>query len=106
MARYMDTDDFLFEAAFEWDEATNRQNQIKHGVSFDEARLAFADPNRLIFADLKHGDIEERSFCVGWTGRGVMTVRFTHRDDRIRILGAGYWRKTRSIYEDEQRSIH
>jgi uncharacterized protein len=30
-----------------------------------------------------------------------MTVRFTYRDDVIRIIGAGYWRKGKSIYEKE-----
>ena len=27
---------------FEWDEAKNRANQAKHGVSFERAQLAFA----------------------------------------------------------------
>ena len=28
-----------------------------------------------------------------------MTVRFTWRDRKIRIFGAGYWRKGKAIYE-------
>lgn len=28
-----------------------------------------------------------------------MTVRFTYRERRIRIFGAGYWRKGKRIYE-------
>jgi hypothetical protein len=28
-------------------------------------------------------------------------VRFTYRDDVIRIFGAGYWRKGKQIYERE-----
>ena len=31
----------------------------------------------------------------------VLTVRFTHREDVIRIFGAGYWRKGRILYEQE-----
>jgi uncharacterized protein len=31
----------------------------------------------------------------------VMTVRFTWREQRIRIIGAGYWRKGRKIYGEE-----
>lgn len=31
-----------------------------------------------------------------------MTVRFTYRQNRIRIIGAGYWRKGRDVYEKEQ----
>jgi hypothetical protein len=34
-----------------------------------------------------------------------MTVRFTYRDDKIRIIGAGYWRKGKQIYERENK-IH
>jgi uncharacterized DUF497 family protein len=30
---------------FEWDEAKNRQNLIKHHVGFETAVLAFDDPN-------------------------------------------------------------
>ena len=32
---------------------------------------------------------------------GVLTVRFTYRDSKIRIIGAGYWRKGKKIYEKE-----
>jgi len=34
-----------------------------------------------------------------------MTVRFTYRHDMIRIIGAGYWRKGKAIYEQENK-IH
>ena len=33
---------------FEWDEKKNAENQRKHGISFEVAQLAFADPNRVI----------------------------------------------------------
>jgi len=39
---------------FEWDENKNRANQEKHGVSFDLAKRAFFDENRLIYEDLEH----------------------------------------------------
>jgi len=32
----------------------------------------------------------------------IMTVRFTYRDETIRIIGAGYWRKGKMIYERQQ----
>ena len=50
---------------FDWDELKNTQNLEKHGVSFDEAQYAFADPKRVIIEDLDHGDHEERFFCFG-----------------------------------------
>jgi hypothetical protein len=36
-------------------------------------------------------------------GDRIMTVRFTYRKHRIRITGAGYWRKGREVYEQAQR---
>ncbi len=91
---------------FEWDEVKNRINHDTHGVSFDQARHAFADPNRVIFADLDHSRDEDRLFCLGMVGGGVMTVRFTYRDRRIRIFGAGYWRKGKRMYDDGRGSLH
>ena len=36
---------------------------------------------------------------------GVLTVRFTYRDEIIRIFGAGYWRKGKTIY-DRENKVH
>lgn len=33
----------------------------------------------------------------------VATVRFTVRNDKIRIFGAGYWRQGKKIYEKENK---
>jgi len=74
---------------FEWDEVKNAHNTEKHGVSFYEAQYAFADPERVIVEDLDHSGDEERFFCLGKVQDGIMTVRFTYRDGRIRIIGAG-----------------
>jgi uncharacterized protein len=78
---------------FEWDDFKNAQNAEKHGVSFYEAQYAFADIQRVVIEDLDHGGDEDRFFCFGKVKGGVMTVRFTFREGRIRIIGAGYWRK-------------
>ena len=87
--------------SFESDEAKDRVNRRKHGVSFDRAQYAFFDPNRIIAEDLSHSGSEQRFFCFGWVDGGVMTVRFTYRKGRIRIFGAGYWRKGKKIYEQQ-----
>ncbi len=88
-------------ARFEWDPEKDAENQRKHGVSFLEAQYAFADPRRVIARDLSHSQTEERFYCFGEAGGGVLTVRFTYRASVIRIIGAGYWRKGKSIYERE-----
>ncbi len=49
---------------------------------------------------------EKRYFCFGWVEDGVLTVRFAWRNERIRIFGAGYWRKGKKVYERENKEIH
>jgi uncharacterized DUF497 family protein len=88
---------------FEWDDAKDRVNRAKHGVSFAEAQTAFLGPRRVIAEDLDHSGAEPRYFCLGKVGAGVMTVRFTCRENRIRIFGVGYWRKGRMVYEQQNR---
>ncbi len=90
---------------FEWDQAKDRLNQAKHGIAFDIAQMAFADPNRLILIDLEHSEDEQRFYCLGRVGEGIITVRFTYRNNVIRIFGAGYWRKGKKLYE-EHHQIH
>ena len=90
---------------FEWDPAKDLMNQDKHGVSFALAQLAFLDPHRVILEDLDHSDSETRYYCLGRVAGGIMTVRFTYRSRKIRIIGAGYWRKGKKIYERENK-IH
>jgi uncharacterized protein len=89
--------------SFEWDGVKDRTNRLKHGVSFASAQAAFFDPRRVIAEDLEHSGVEPRYFCFCVVAGGVMTVRFTYRADRIRIFGAGYWRKGKRIYEQQNR---
>jgi hypothetical protein len=90
---------------FEWDEVKNASNINKHSVSFYDAQLAFKDPKRVITKDTQHSGIEKRYYCLGKVKGGVLTVRFTYRKGKIRIIGAGYWRKGKDIYEKENK-IH
>ncbi|MBI4037610.1 BrnT family toxin [Candidatus Curtissbacteria bacterium] len=84
---------------FEWDEAKSAKNQQKHGVDFETAQYAFIDKKRVIAKDTAHSEEEERYYCFGKVKGGVLTVRFTYRSNRIRIIGAGYWRRGKQIYE-------
>lgn len=84
---------------FGWDPAKDAENQRKHGVSFGEAQLAFLDPDRVIARDLRHSEEEQRYYCFGRVSEGILTVRFTYRDKVIRIIGAGYWRRGKRLYE-------
>jgi uncharacterized DUF497 family protein len=85
---------------FEWDAAKDRANRSKHGIGFEFAQRAFLDPRRVIAEDLEHSAIEQRYFCFGQVEGAVVTVRFTWRNQKVRIFGAGYWRKGKTIYEE------
>ncbi|MBS1551411.1 MAG: BrnT family toxin [Bacteroidetes bacterium] len=91
--------------SFEWDERKNLLNQKKHDVSFEEAQYAFMDAERIIARDIEHSSREERYYCFGKTDENILTVRFIYRNNKIRIIGAGYWRKGKKIYEKENK-IH
>ena len=84
---------------FEWDEAKNKENVIKHGVSFELAKKAFYDQERILTDDLEHSKQERRYFCIGYVDKKIITVRFTLRGNAIRIFGAGYWRRGKKLYE-------
>ena len=86
---------------FEWDENKNQENLEKHNVSFEIAQEAFFDKKRIIVRDKWHSQKEERFFCIGNDGNGIVTVRFTMRNGNIRLFGAGYWREGRDKYETE-----
>lgn len=89
---------------FEWDNQKDLDNQQKHGISFNKAQLAFADPKRVILKDVTHSTEDEiRYLCLGEVDEGILTVRFTWRSGRIRIFGAGYWRKGRKIYVEQNK---
>lgn len=86
---------------FEWDSANDRQNQSKHGILFALAQIAFLDHDRVVLEDLEHSGDEKRFYCIGKVHDGILTVRFTYREQSIRIIGAGYGRKGKRIYEKE-----
>ena len=89
-------------SSFVWDIEKERINYYKHGVTFATASKAFKDPGRKIYVDSGHSKKEERFFCIGKVEGKILTVRFTYRRGRIRIFGAGYWRKGEIYYEKKE----
>jgi len=88
---------------FEWDERKARSNVAKHGVPFEVATRVFDDPRFVLAEDAAHSGSEPRYFAFGKVGRGVLTVRFALRGERVRVIGAGYWRKGKDFYEQANR---
>ena len=86
---------------FESDKDKETLNIAQHGLDFYAAAAVFIDSRRILAVDEQHSQKERRFFCTGKIGRRIATVRFTKRGRRIRIIGAGYWRKGRRLYEKE-----
>lgn len=88
---------------FEWNFLKELINVQKHGVDFYTAKKAFLDPQRYILKDEGHSQFEDRYFCIGMVDHQILTVRFIYREKKIRIFGAGYWRKGKCLYEEENK---
>jgi uncharacterized protein len=81
----------MSEIRFEWDEAKNRKNVRKHGVSFEEAQTVFLDENAVRFIDPDHSADEDRFLMLGLSCRlRVLVVCHCFRvnDSIIRIISA------------------
>ena len=79
------------ELRFEWDEAKNRENKRKHGLSFEEAQTVFLDENAVRFFDPDHSSNEDRFLLLGLSHRlraVVVCHCFRAGDAIIRIISA------------------
>ncbi|TLY21557.1 MAG: BrnT family toxin [Nitrospirae bacterium] len=73
---------------FEWDPGKAAANLSKHGVSFDEARSAFADTQGLDGPDIKHSSVEARFLRIGMSALGrILTITYTvRRKDNVEVI--------------------
>jgi uncharacterized protein len=74
---------------FEWDNNKAESNAVKHGITFEAAITAFADPALLFTEDSLHSWEEEREWAIGATENGlVVVIVFTMRGEQIRVISA------------------
>jgi uncharacterized DUF497 family protein len=73
--------------SFEWDDEKNKLNQERHGISFEDARFVFNDPNKVILPDLFHSPDDERWIVIGMVNK-VLFVVYTERGENIRLISA------------------
>jgi uncharacterized DUF497 family protein len=69
---------------FDWDESKNSSNLLKHGRSFREAYLLWANP----YGQLLAGNTETESRWVrrGTIGNQIWLCVYTMRDDEYRVM--------------------
>lgn len=73
---------------FEWDSRKAQTNLRKHGVPFRFASAVFLDKRRLERVDTSEEYGEDRWITVGLAGDIELTVVYTMRSERIRIISA------------------
>ena len=88
--------------AFEWNEAKNKVNFQKHGISFEEAESVFFDEYALLIADPDHSENEDRFVLLGLSAKLRLLLVchcFEVDDGLIRIISCRKAkRKEMSLY--------
>jgi uncharacterized DUF497 family protein len=72
---------------FEWDEGKRKANIEKHGIDFSTARRVFHDP-AAVMMEGSHRSGERRLLMVGRLDEVLVTVVYTLREERLRIISA------------------
>ena len=85
---------------FEWDDDKAAENYLKHGITFDVAKLVFNDPFAIERDDDRYHYGEQRFNTLGMAQKRLLSVAYTMRDNRIRLISA------RGAEPNERRSYH
>jgi uncharacterized protein len=88
------------EDEFEWDAVKAEGNLVKHGVSFEAARYVFDDVFACALCDFDSDPSEIRYVITGIVKDVILTVVYTERGNRVRIISA------RKATNHEQRAYY
>jgi uncharacterized protein len=73
---------------FEWDDAKAASNVSKHGIFFEDAQTVFDDEKARPDDDFDSSFDEDRYLITGIVGANLVTVSYTLRESRVRIISA------------------
>lgn len=91
---------------FEWDRNKADENLRKHGITFEEASLAFFDEWAIEEFDDSHSEIGEKRFVlIGLAETDLVPVVYTVRD-KIRIISAERARPYERRAYEQSRNEH
>ena len=79
------------ELRFSWDLRKARSNELKHGVTFEEAQTVFLDDNAQLIDDPDHSWDEKRFLLLGLSSSmRVVVASHSLRDDgdTVRLINA------------------
>lgn len=71
---------------FEWNQAKNRANTEKHGISFDQAVAIWESPHLDVERIAYAVDGESRNATIGWIGTELFVAIWTGRAGTIRLI--------------------
>ena len=73
---------------FEWDPKKAAENLRRHHIDFNQAALVFSDPNAFEIFDDAQDYGEDRFARIATSGGKFLTVVYTEREGRVRIISA------------------
>ena len=74
--------------AFERDDDKAAENFRRHGITFEEAKRVFEDPFGIELIDDRGDYGEERLILIAMAGGKLLTVAYTERQHRRRLISA------------------
>ncbi len=77
--------------SFEWDNNKAKSNEVKHGITFEEAKTVFYDTDARVIPDPDHSITENRFIILGISHsvRILIVVHcYSQNDSVIRIISA------------------
>ncbi|MCX6107883.1 MAG: BrnT family toxin [Proteobacteria bacterium] len=87
---------------FEFDVRKSRNNKVKHGIDFEEARSLWTDPNAIIVPVMV--EPEARWIVVGLIFDLCWTAVITFRESNVRIISCRRARKKEiQAYENQKK---
>ena len=106
MSNRENTYQFIHIEEFDWDEGNIDKNELKHGVTCLECEQIFFNKPLLFLKDTIHSISEERYYAYGKTDSGrFLTIVFTIRKDKIRVISArDMSKKERNYYEKSKKT--
>ena len=70
---------------YEWNEAKNRANFSKHGLSFEDANIVFSGPC-VTFEDTRYDYDEKRFITLGPLAGRVVVIAHSSRGENTRVI--------------------
>ena len=91
--------------SFEWDPVKSEKNRIEHGITFEQAREIWNDPNMVEIPSRIELEMERRYLVIGLIAGKPWTAIVTKREDNVRLNSVRRSRKgEENIYGPQEKN--